>query len=295
MTEREGLEKSAVLVSFTASRWTGEAPDKKADRDIQEKRGNKTGTTKTTKYLVDEAELKANSKAFSAAYNHYIENTTPWEDRRGGARLLPGANYDRFKAGLDRLVAAAYGRAAEFADIYPRLVETARADLNGLYDPANYPDPAAIRGKFSITVGFSPLPLSPESLTLKFLGREEFDDLKGKIAGQWAAQENAAIGDLYRRMVEKVGHMARTLADPDAKFRDSLVNNLVELADLIPALNFKGDADLDALTVAMRDRLTGIDPETLRRDMMVRGQVAGEAGKLLQQITGAGSRFIDLS
>jgi hypothetical protein len=45
----------------------------------------------------------------------------------------------------------------------------------------------------------------------------------------------------------------------------------------------------------MRDRLTGIDPETLRRDMMIRGQVAGEAGALLKQITGAGSRFIDLS
>lgn len=294
MEPREGLEKSAVLVSFSKSMWTGEAPDKNADRDIREARGNAKGTTKTTKYLVEEAELKQNAKAFNAAYNWYIENTTPWEDRRGGARLLPGANYDRFKAGLDELMTAAYNRADLFADIYPRLIEDYRPKLNGLYDPANYPDPAVIRSKFLITVGFSPLPLSPESLTLKFLGREEFDNLKGKILGQWAAQENAAMGDLYRRLVEKVGHMARTLADPEAKFRDSLVNNLVELADLIPALNFKGDAELDALTVAMREKLT-IDPEILRRDMLIREKIAGEAGTLLKQITGAGSRFIDLS
>lgn len=293
--QREGLEKRAVLVSFTASRWTGEAPDKNADRDIMEKRGNAAGTTRTKKFLVEETELKANGKAFSAAYNWFIENTTPWEDRRGGARLLPGANYDRFKAGLDERIGAAYERADRFTEIYPQLIADYRPKLNGLFNPANYPDPAVIRGQFSITVGYSPLPLSPDSLTLKFLGREEFNRLQGQIGQQWEKQENAAIGDLYRRLVEKVGHMARTLADPEAKFRDSLVNNLVELADLIPALNFKADPDLDALTVAMRDKLTGIDPETLRRDMTIRGQIAGEAGTLLAKITGAGSRFIDLS
>lgn len=231
--------------------------------------------------------------------------TTPWEIKRGGARLANGPIYSRLMKGINTrtdegqelgfLIAAAYAAADEFTVIYPRLVEEAKADLNGLYEAKNYPAPYAIRGLFSIAVSESPLPLSPESLTLQFLGREDLDRLRARLAGTWERSEAAAIGDLYRRMVEKVGHMARTLADPEAKFRDSLVNNLVELADLIPALNFKGDADLDRLTVEMRERLTGIDPETLRRDMMVRGQIAGEAGTLLKQITGAGSRFIDLS
>ncbi len=100
----EGLEQRAILVSFSARSWTGEAPDKKAGKAIAEKHGNILSATRTTKTLVEPAELRANSKAFNAAYTFYRENTLPWENRRGGARLLPGANYDRFKTGLDELV-----------------------------------------------------------------------------------------------------------------------------------------------------------------------------------------------
>ena len=293
--DRSGLEQRAVLVSYSARTWTGEAPDKKAGRAISEKHGNATGTTRTTKTLVDPAELKRNSKAGNAVYMFYRENTLPWEDRRGGARLLPGANYDRFTAGIRGLIQAAEERAEEFSAIYPRLVEDYRPQLNGLYDPANYPDPERIREEFSISISYAPLPVSPESLTLKFLGRADLEELRGRIGAQWKTQEDKATGDLYQRLAEKVGHMATTLADPEKVFRDSLVTNLIELADLIPSLNFTADPDLDELAKATRAKLAAIDPETLRTDLKIRGQIAGEAGALLAQITGAGSRFIDLS
>jgi homoserine kinase len=89
--------------------------------------------------------------------------------------------------------------------------------------------------------------------------------------------------------------MADKLSTPDAVFRDSLVTNLSDLCDLIPALNFSGDSELATLAEATRAKLAGIDPQKLRDDFKVRGQIAGEAGALLAQITGAGSRFIDLS
>jgi hypothetical protein len=291
----EGLEQRAVLINFSASRWTGEAPDKKADADIRERRGNAAGTTKTTKYLVDEAELKKNAKAFNAVYMFYLENTTPWETKRGGARLLPGGNYGRFWEGINELIRLAYDRAEEFSEIFPRLVEEYRPKLNGLFDPANYPAAEMIRGRFSITVSECPLPISPESLTLKFMGADKLAELKKRLANSWNAQEAAAIGDLYKRLAVAVGHMAKTLADPTTIFRDSLVNNVAELADLIPALNFREDPELAELAELARGKLANIDPETLRQDMKVRGQIAGEAGELLAKITGAGARFIDLS
>jgi hypothetical protein len=295
MTQQEGLEQRAILVSFSARSWTGEAPDKKSARAIAEKHGNAAGTTRTTKTLVDPVELKKNSKAGNAAYMFYRENTLPWEERRGGARLLPGANYDRFKTGLDELIKAAEERAEEFSVIYPRLVEDYRPQLNGLYDPANYPDPERIREEFSITVNYSPLPISPGSLVLKFLGRAELETLKEQIGGTWETQERKATGDLYQRLAEAVGHMADKLSTPDAVFRDSLVTNLTDLCDLIPALNFSGNPELAKLAEATRAKLAGIDPQKLRDDLKVRGQIATEAGALLREITGAGSRFIDLS
>lgn len=291
----EGLEERAVLINFSKSMWTGEAPDKKADADIREKRGNATGTTKTTKYLVDEAELKKNAKAYNAVYMFFLENTTPWETKRGGARLLPGGNYGRFWEGINSLIRAANERADEFTEIYPQLIEDYRPKLNGLFDPRNYPAAEMIRGRFAITVSECPLPISPESLTLKFMGADKLRELRERLANSWNAQEAAAIGDLYKRLAQAVGHIANTLADPTKVFRDSLVNNVAELADLIPALNFRDDPELAELAELARGKLANIDPETLRQDMKVRGQIAGEAGELLAKITGAGARFIDLS
>ena len=292
-----GLEQSAILVSYSASTWGGTAPCEAARLDIQEKRGNADGTTRTHVYLVDEAEIKKNESAFNAAYLFYRANTIPWETKRGGARLLPGANYQRFKAGIETLTAAAQDRADEFSANYPRLKGEYEAKLNGLaatIDPKYYPRPEDMRNQFNITVSYSPLPLSPESLTLKFLGRDEFDRLRAQIAGAWEKQEAAAMGDLYKRLAQTVAHMATTLANPDKVFRDSMVDNLTELADLIPALNFKNDPELAELAEIARGKLV-IDPVILRQDLIVRGQIAGEAGALLAKITGAGARYIDLT
>lgn len=294
----EGLEQRAVLVSYASSTWPGKAPNKAAAKDIQAARGNTEGTTDTSVWLIDKAEVKKNESAFNAVYLFWRNNTLPWEDKRGGARLLPGANFARFKAGIDALITAALERADEFEVDYPRLKAAWEPMLNGLaatIDAKYYPDPVMIRRQFNIGVEYSPLPLSPQSLTLKFLGADEFDQLRERIGATWNAQENAAIGDLYKRLAQAVKHAAETLADPKAIFRDSLVGNIAELAELIPALNFRNDPDLDALAELAAGKLAAIDPETLRTDLKVRGRIAGEAGELLTQITGAGSRFIDMS
>ena len=294
----ENLEQKALLVTYSASSWSGKAPSKQAEKDIQDRRGNADGTTKTHVNLVDEGEIKKNSKASGAVYSWYRENTLPWENRRGGARLLPGANYERFSSGLPARVENANARADEFAEIYPRLKVEWEPMLKGLVetiDPKFYPPAELMRGLFSLSVTYLPLPISPGSLTLKFLGRAELDALKAQIGPQWKAQEQAATAEIYKRLAEAVGHMADTLADPQAIFRDSLVLNLKELCSLIPDLNFTENRELAELNEATREKLAGIDPETLRTDLKIRGQIAGEAGALLAQITGAGARFIDMS
>ena len=305
MADFEGLEQRALLVSFAKSAWPGVAPDKEADKDIMAARGNKAGTTKTQKWLVDENEIKKVHKAFNAVYLFWVENTTPWELKRGGARLANGPIYRRLMDAINTdtsegqelgyLIRAAYAAADDFEAIYPRLVEEAKADLNGLYNAKNYPSAQAIRGCFSISVTDAPLPLSPESLTLRFMGRDDLDRLKARLEGGYKASEAAAMGDLFKRLAAAVKHAAEKLSDPKAIFRDSLVENISELAELIPQLNFKGDPELDALAKEAARRLAGIDPETLRNDLKVRGRVAGEAGELLGAITGAGARFIDMS
>ncbi len=289
------LEQEAVLVTYSSRQWPGRKQTKEGNKAISEKFGNDENATKTTKYLIDPEELSKTAKYFSAAYSFYREMTLPWQDTKGAARFLPGKNYPAFKEGIDALIDAAMNRAEEFCQDYPRLIEEYRPRLRGIYNPADYPTPDRIRAEFAINITPQPLPMSPASLTLKFLGADELRKMREDLAGQWERQENNAMADLYRRLMEPVKAMADRLADPDAKFKNSLVDNLTEIADLLPDLNFKDDPELDRLTQEIKNKLTTIDPETLRINKRVRAQVAGEAVNILEQITGAGARFIDLT
>ncbi|NJL73622.1 MAG: hypothetical protein HC888_19950, partial [Candidatus Competibacteraceae bacterium] len=67
--------------------------------------------------------------------------------------------------------------------------------------------------------------------------------------------------DLYRRLGQTVGRMAERLGDEKNIFRDSLVSNLSELLDLIPALNVTGDPTLERLRADAAAVFTRIDPQ----------------------------------
>lgn len=286
------LEQEAVLVYYASRKWPGVKGAKEADEALQEKLGTAKGSTRTTKYLVDPDELSENSKFFNAAYSFFKSNTLPWQDGRGAPRLLTGKRYAFFKDGMDALIQAAMDRADEFTKKYPSLIEQWRPRLSGIFDLNDYPANFEIRDHFTINVRAVPLPLSPASLTLRFLGADELRAMKADLENQWREQEKIAMADLYNRLLEPVAAMVERLSDPEKRFKNSLVDNLSEVCNLLPELNFTDDPELDALVNTIRDKLTKIDPDTLRINKRVRKQVADEASSILEKITGVSGRYI---
>ena len=75
---------------------------------------------------------------------------------------------------------------------------------------------------------------------------------------------NDAQRDLYRRLgeaVERVGERLRE--DENGKplvFRDSLIENIRELVDVVPRLNIFADDDLAMLCREVKDKFAGIEP-----------------------------------
>ena len=71
-------------------------------------------------------------------------------------------------------------------------------------------------------------------------------------------------------------------------FRDSLVQNLRDLCDLIPRLNFANDARLESLRQKIESELLAHSASELRDDYKVRESVAQAA----QQISDSVSEFM---
>ena len=126
------------------------------------------------------------------------------------------------------------------------------------------------------------------------LAQGETERVRRDIEQQVRTRLNDAQRDLYRRLgeaVERVGERLRE--DENGKplvFRDSLIENIRELVDVVPRLNIFADDDLAMLCREVKDKFAGIEPDALRPsgrfDPNLRRQVKRDADALTAQFAG---------
>jgi hypothetical protein len=66
-------------------------------------------------------------------------------------------------------------------------------------------------------------------------------------------------------------------------FRNSLVDNLKDIIELLPKLNVTNDANIDAICKQMESLV--VDPEKLRTSSVLRSQKADEVNKILENFS----------
>ena len=218
------------------------------------------------------------------------ENTLPWDDQ--GPRLLTVANYERYTAELDALSERVVRERTRFIEDYDDYVDQARLDLGRLFRIEDYPSKDSLRNKFSI--GYRIVPVPDAEHFMAKLASGDADRVKRDIEQQVQDRLNDAVSDLYRRLGEAVEHVGERLCeDGEGKllvFRDSLIENIRGLVDVVPRLNIFGDDHLALLCQEVKDRIAGVDPDTLRPsrqfDPSVRQQVKRDADDLAARFAG---------
>ncbi|MEI7819350.1 MAG: hypothetical protein WCK55_00400 [Verrucomicrobiota bacterium] len=103
------------------------------------------------------------------------------------------------------------------------------------------------------------------------LQKEDMDALQAAIESRVEKAEASAKADVARRLAEPLAAIVNRLSDKDAIFRDSLIGNLREICDLMPALNITGDAKLEAACKRIRAELYHTDANLCRENSTVRG------------------------
>ncbi len=118
--------------------------------------------------------------------------------------------------------------------------------------------------------------------------------VKRDIRRQVQARLHDALGDLYRRLgkaVERVGERPRE--DGNGKpltFRDSMIENVRDLVEVVPRLNVFEDAELAGLCREVRDRIAHVEPDvpqpSRRFDPRARERVKQDADELTARFAG---------
>jgi hypothetical protein len=106
---------------------------------------------------------------------------------------------------------------------------------------------------------------------------------------------SAATTSVWQRIHNVVEHMASKLEDYSVEvvngktrtkgaFHDTLVSNIADLADLLPALNVSNDPKLTQMADNLRSKLASYDPDDLRKQEGARKMAAKDARQILAEI-----------
>jgi hypothetical protein len=269
--KNSGLSTRALLVSVNISAWAGRKLDQRATDSANAAHNADASAGRYTKKLLPGAvELQRVGVIAGQARKYYYEQTLPWMS--DGTRIVSSKNYLKFQEGMRKIRADFETAVKEFEEAYPRLRLEAQSKLGNLFDASEYP--ATISERFGIEVNFYPMPDSKDF-------RVDISDAeKREFERKLKQTESRAIQDAAKRLLDVVKLASERLKDPKAIFRDSLLENIGEIAALIPMLNISDDPQLDAISDSAKTLIDSVSADTVRKDGREREHVRSKLAEI---------------
>jgi predicted HAD superfamily Cof-like phosphohydrolase len=139
-----------------------------------------------------------------------------------------------------------------------------------------------LKSTFACDIAFMPIPDVADFRV------EILDSEKQAFLDRMKEQENNALADCWSRLHDVVAKAAQKLNDPKAVFRDSLIENIQDMCQLLPKLNVMDNPELEAMRVQVESLLTSVNPDNVRKSVSERRDTAAK----LDDITAKMSAFM---
>jgi hypothetical protein len=268
------IASSAMLVELNISTWTARKLDKKVSAEVDTANGTKTNAGNYNKNLLAGTGFLDTILKYAAnARAWHISQTLPWSDN--GLRLLPVSNFITYKEQLNTLETNYNALVEKFIVAYPNLVSAAAFQLGTLFNREEYPEADTIGKKFKFGVNFLPVPTVNDFRV--DIGEEAKQEILLSCQTAYEDRLNSAMQDAWGRLHEQLLRMSDRLSDLDTPrelknggkvftkvFRDSLVENAVELVDLLKHFNLTNDPSMEQARKDLNDAIMYHDADDLR-------------------------------
>jgi len=265
------ITSSAMIVQVTISCWTGRKKDKSASATVTSQNYADKGTASVNKKLLGNCdELTAIQKFVANARNTNYDATMPWSDL--GQRLLTMPVYFKHHPLLTGLQTEFYRMSDTFCNNYTWEISRAQARLGDLFRREDYPTEESIRSKFSFTISYIPLPDAGDFRI--DIGNEQQQVLKDHYSEYYSKQLVSAMNDVWQRTYKALSNMSERLDysgnDKKKIFRDTLVDNVIDMVELLTVCNVTGDGKMTRMANKLDDALRGVTPDGLRQSESLR-------------------------
>lgn len=283
MSNNISIGSSAMLVELSISTWTARKLDKKVSAEVDLAKGTKTSAVNVNKNLLaGTGFLDTITKYAANARAWHLSQTLPWSDN--GQRLLPVSNFIEYKEQLGKLNDNFDALVDKFIDAYPNLVTAAAFQLGDLFNRDEYPEADAIARKFKFSYNFFPVPQAGDFRV--DIGEEARKEIEASCNRMSDSRIETAMKDAWSRLHEHLLRMSERLdyGDADKKiFRDTLVENAVELVDMLKHFNITRDPKLEQARLDLKSAIGVYDAEMLRELPEARQAVKTKVDEILSK------------
>lgn len=286
------LSSRAAVVSLKISQWDGRCLDRAITNQINRDKGAEADVIRANKKLLPKEALEGIASLAGKTRDEFNTRTLPWIDK-GAGRITAIEGHMALCRWLGVQITLFEGEVAKFLDKYPDYIRAAPNRLGDAFDIADYPTPGEIAKKFSMEIITMPVPTAADFRAN--ISEAQADQIRAQIEDRVAAATHGAVTDVFLRIEKVVGRMAERLTTYKPSkgkgdkstgiFRESLVENIRDLVDIMPALNITGDPRLTDMISKLRP-LTEHDAKTLRESPAIRRDVAREAQQILDSVSG---------
>jgi hypothetical protein len=278
------IASSAMLVELSISTWTARKLDKKVSTQVDLDNGAKTKVVNANKNLMAGTGVLDTIVKYAAnARAWHLSQTLPWTDN--GSRLLPMSNFVNYKKQLGELETNYEALVDKFIIAYPNLVSAAAFQLGSLFDRNEYPDENSLKRKFKFTYSFFPVPTAGDFRI--DINEEAKAEIMANCNSAYQDRLNNAMREAWGRLHECLSRMSERLtdnADGSRKiFRDSLVENGVELVSMLKHLNITQDPKLELARRELQAAIGAHDLDSLRDNSNAREAVKLKVDSILSK------------
>ena len=277
------LSSMAMLVELRISTWTARKRDNETTMEINTSKEADQDSGSVYKYLMAGSDHLKKIEKYSAkcrAWNG--TQTLPWMK---GIGLLPMENFFKYREQLATMEANFFALVDDFIAEYPRLKNDQAFKLGKWYKADEFPDVETLPRRFKFEYNFLPVPESGDfrincEARIKADLQEQYEKMfENKLAD--------AMRDPWDRLHKVLTHMTDKLTDNedgDRKiFRDSIIDNAVELCDLLTRLNVVKDPELEKARRMLEKAVTSTDVKDLRALSSARLELKADVQDILNK------------
>jgi hypothetical protein len=277
------LNEKAMLVHLRVSMWTGSKKDSRVSSKVCHEYEAEQDAGSWWTYFIPKKELKEVQSAANRLRNEWKRKTLPWMDE--GVRIIPSELFLDYSTRMREAMERYNQEVENFLDRYPTIIANMPSRLKGLLDNKNMPTVTEVRMKFGARMGISPIPDATDFRV--DLGEEEMMEIRKQSEETMREMASKAMGSVWKQLTDMVAKIEATLSDPDKKFKDSLLGNLIDLCIQLPKLNLVEDQNLEEVRKEAINKLCVLakDMEELRKNKVERKAAAKTAKELMEKMS----------